>query len=560
MVPESIPTLTTSILRKRAEAALRASFSDLSQMPEGQIQGLIHELQVHQIQLEMQNEELRDAQVELAESRDRYIDLFDFAPIGYLTLDAEAVIHEANLTAATLLGVPRVALVRGRFNRFIVTDTQDVFHRHRIAVDDCGCRQTCELVLRRGDASTFTAQLETVPIEDTRLYRCAIIDITQRKCAEEAQLEADRRKDEFLAMLAHELRNPLTPISLAAQMLQKRGAQDPNLVKWAGDIVKHQCDNLTHLVNQLLDVSRVTKGKITLIKRRCDLRVLLVRVVESCQPCIDKHRHELILSSLPEEIEAEVDAVRIEQVLCNLIHNAAKYTPDGGKIWLSLQREGDAALICVRDNGIGISTAMLPKVFDLFFQAEHNIDKTREGLGIGLALVKSLVEMHDGSVVARSKGIGFGSEFELRLPLCLRGVRQNEIPKNEAIPSAPFRARRILVVDDNDDVLTSISLLLKTMGHEVREAHGGKEALAIAKSCPLDFILLDIGMPGLNGYEVARRVRKYTELKAVKLIAMTGYDQEYLRRESHRAGFDHHLSKPIDPQELENLLAVFDEA
>ena len=379
-------------------------------------------------------------------------------------------------------------------------------------------------------------------------------DITERKRAEEALREADRRKDEFLAMLAHELRNPLTPIMVAAQMLQKRGVEDPAMVKWAGITVKRQCEHLVQLVNQLLDVSRVSQGKVTLHKACVDLRDVLGKSVETCRPFIDRHRHELIVARPPVAAPAEVDAVRIEQVLGNLINNAVKYTPDGGKIWLSLERQGSVAVIRVRDNGIGISAAMLPSVFDLFVQAERTLDRAQGGLGIGLALVKNLVEMHGGSVKASSAGIGAGSEFELRLPLLTGNCGSGEAPPMDSAQN-PAKARRILVVDDNDDVRVSMALLLRAMGHEVREAGNGKEALETAKSARFDAVLLDIGMPGLNGYEVARLLRQDAAFDSVSLIAVTGYSQEYDRRESSRAGFDHHLAKPLDPAELAGLLA-----
>jgi len=379
-------------------------------------------------------------------------------------------------------------------------------------------------------------------------------DISELKASQQALQEADRRKDEFLAMLAHELRNPLTPIMVAAQMLQKRGAEDPALVKWAGSTVKHQCENLTQLVNQLLDVSRVTKGKITLKKMPVDLRNLLGKAVESCRHFIDQHGHELSVTLSEEPMLADVDAVRIEQVLGNLLNNATKYTPADGKIWLSLEREEDTAIIRVRDSGIGISAAMLPSIFDLFVQAERALDRAQGGLGIGLALVKSLVEMHGGSVKASSAGIGSGSEFEVRLPLLAQAHPPLEAPPEASTQALAKTRRRILVVDDNDDVRISMALLLRAMGHEVWEAGGGQQALEMKGLAKWDAILLDIGMPGLNGYEVARLMREDPALSSVTLIAVTGYSQEADRQASLQAGFDHHLAKPLNPAELSELL------
>jgi PAS domain S-box-containing protein len=374
-------------------------------------------------------------------------------------------------------------------------------------------------------------------------------DITARKQAQDALAqqasrlrEADRHKDEFLAMLAHELRNPLTPIMIAVQMLEKRGGEDPALVRWAGDTVRHQCEHLTQLVNQLLDVSRVSRGKITLSKSLLDLGELVGRAVEAARPMVEQSRHTLELSLQHEPLLVDGDAIRLEQVLGNLLNNAAKYTPEGGRISVRLSREGAAALLRVKDNGVGMSAAMLPKVFDLFTQAERTLDRSQGGLGIGLALVKNLVELHGGSVSAASPGAGQGSEFAVRLPL-------------SAASSGGVPARCVLVVEDNEFVLASLSVLLKTLGHEVHVARNGQEALDIAGWVPLDLALIDIGLPGLNGYEVVRRLRKDFPPGTLTLVAMTGYNQEEDRQNSKNAGFDIHLAKPFDPAELEKILA-----
>jgi signal transduction histidine kinase len=383
-------------------------------------------------------------------------------------------------------------------------------------------------------------------------------DITELKNSQLALREADRRKDEFLAMLAHELRNPLTPIMVAAQMLQKRGASDPSLVTWAGDTVKHQCDHLVQLVNQLLDVSRVTQGKIALHKSPWDLRELAQRAVDSNKPFIEQHRHRLVVALPAEPMLAEVDAVRIEQVVGNLLNNAAKYTPISGDITLSLERQGDEAVIRVRDNGIGISSAMLPCIFDLFVQDERTLDRAQGGLGIGLALVKTLVEMHGGRVQAHSDGAGKGSQFELHLPLLAHSAGAISSYRGTALQGTPGKSRRILVVDDNDSVRESLVLLIQGMGHEVSEAANGLEALNKAKHARFDVVLLDIGMPGMNGYEVARRLRQDPGLAGLTLIALSGYSQGVDRRESFRAGFDHYLVKPLNPEELNMLLEDLD--
>jgi signal transduction histidine kinase/CheY-like chemotaxis protein len=400
------------------------------------------------------------------------------------------------------------------------------------------------------------------PDRNGRGVQVIVRDVRERKRMEdqlraqnERLSEADRHKDEFLAMLAHELRNPLAPLLIAAQLLEQRGAEDPALVQWASGVIKHQGEQLAHLVNELLDVARVTQGKITLQKTPLDLRDVISHAVEANQPLIDEHRHALRLSLPSEPISIEGDSVRLEQVIENLLNNAAKYTPDGGQIDLSLVRDGEAAVIRVRDNGFGISAAMLPKVFGLFVQAERTPDRAQGGLGIGLALVKSLVAMHGGRVEAHSEGLGRGSEFLVRLPLPMQRPAVSDGVRRAVPRSATTTSRRVLVVDDNGDMATSMAMLLKSMGHEAQVASSGREALDAIKTAPPDVVLLDIGMPDLDGYEVARRLRRGPGLDGVKLIAMTGYGQACDRKESERAGFDHHLIKPVDPQELEQILA-----
>lgn len=422
----------------------------------------------------------------------------------------------------------------------------------------------------RLDGTTVQVEVAVAPYHDLSGPGIQVVlrDISVRKEAEDALVQqavelreqagqlrdADRLKDEFLAMLAHELRNPLTPILITAQLLERRGAEDPALLQWASSTIRHQCEHLTRLVNELLDVSRVTRGNITLHKTSIDLRKLIARAVEISKPLVDEHKHTLNLIQSPEPMFMEADAVRLEQVMGNLLDNAIKYTPEGGQIWLSLSREAEAAVIRVRDSGIGIPPAMLPRVFELFSQAERTLDRTQGGLGIGLALAKRLIELHGGSVEALSEGIGHGSEFVVRLPLLSHAPHADASLAPEALRQVQKPILRGLVVDDNENVLKSMAILLKTMGHDVREAHSGKEALDIAKTASLDFVLLDIGMPGISGYEVARQLRQTPTCRHLKLIAMTGYGQEYDRQQSKKAGFDHHMVKPVDPEELENIL------
>ncbi len=391
-------------------------------------------------------------------------------------------------------------------------------------------------------------------------------DITERKQAEavlsrqadrlqeqaEQLREADRRKDELLAMLGHELRNPLTPISVAAEMLELKGAEDPALVQWAAATVKHQAQNLTRLVDDLLDASRVTQGKIALSRTTVDLGALLGRALEAGKPQMEERRHALDVDPCDQPLTIDGDPLRLEQVIGNLLGNAAKYTPEGGLIRVSLAREGRLAILRVKDNGIGISPTMLPKVCGLFVQAEGTRDRADGGLGIGLALVKSLVEMHGGAVEVQSPGIGQGTEVTVRLPL---GNTAAAAQSDRAAPwTGDHPPRYVLVVDDNDQVRASLEVLIKALGHRVRVASNGQEALDLAQTEAPDTMLVDIGMPGLDGYQVARRIRQDPELRGVKLIAMTGYGQSEDREESERAGFDRHLVKPFDPQVLAEAL------
>jgi PAS domain S-box-containing protein len=385
-------------------------------------------------------------------------------------------------------------------------------------------------------------------------------DVTERKGLEEelrrraaALAEADRRKNEFLAMLAHELRNPLAPIRNALYILQLPGAPATQ-VERVRAMMERQIQHLVRLVDDLLDVSRIMRGKIDLRKEPLELSAVVTQAVETAQPAIDAQSHQLTVSLPPEPVRLEGDLVRLAQVLANLLNNAAKYTERGGHIWLSADREGSEVVIHVRDNGIGIAPEMLPRIFDLFVQVDRSIQRSQGGLGIGLTLVRRLVEMHGGTIRARSAGPGKGSEFIVRLPalpeaarICQAGAEPNGMGK-----PAP---RRILVVDDNVDSAESLALLLRRGGHEVRTAYDGPTAVQEARNFRPEVAFLDIGMPGMSGFEVAQQLRQEEGLNQALLVAMTGYGQDEDRRHSHEAGFDHHLVKPVDPAAVEKLIA-----
>jgi two-component system CheB/CheR fusion protein len=400
----------------------------------------------------------------------------------------------------------------------------------------------------------------------TQMILLAIEDFTNRKqeieqakllaWEQEARAEAEtanRRKDEFLAMLAHELRNPLAPIRNTFYILRQRVKND-EIVGHALDMSERQIGHMARLLDDLLDVSRITVGKIQLQRELVLLQTAIARAVESCTPLIESRRHQLIISSPSAEIFLDADPARLEQILSNLITNAAKYTDVGGTISLDVTAEGKWVVIRLTDSGCGISEELLPRIFDLFTQADHSLDRAQGGLGIGLTLVKSLVELHGGTIEASSEGIGKGSAFIVRLP-ALGSQRQSAL-SSPAIPDAvAVKSRRILVVDDNADAATTLAMLLRHHGHHVTIALTGPDALKTVAAQPVDVVLLDIGLPGMNGFEVAEQIRKNLHKEDVTIIAATGYAQESDRERARQAGMNHHLVKPIDPHELQEIIA-----
>jgi signal transduction histidine kinase len=381
-------------------------------------------------------------------------------------------------------------------------------------------------------------------IDNARLYR----DVQ----------EADRRKNDFLAMLAHELRNPLAPIRNAVQVMRLRGLDEPDL-RDLRDLIDRQVQHLARLVDDLLDVSRITRDKIQLQAEAVDLAEVVARALETSRPLLDAHNQELTVTLSPEPLLVHGDRVRLAQVLGNLLNNAAKFTAHGGRVWLKVTREDDDAVLHVRDNGVGIPADMLFAVFDLFTQVDRSLDRSQGGLGIGLTLVKRLVELHGGRVQAFSPGPNQGSEFVVRLPaLALAPARLATVNGASAAKGGPGRpaARRVLVVDDNADAACSLALLLRLSGHEVKVCHDGPAALEAAASYRPEVVLLDIGLPGMDGYAVARRLRALPGPGPALLAALTGYGQEDDIRRSREAGFDQHLVKPVDPELLTNLLAA----
>ncbi len=377
-------------------------------------------------------------------------------------------------------------------------------------------------------------------------------DISDIKRMEQALRDADRRKDEFLATLAHELRNPLAPIRNALQIL-KMPHVDPSTAGKTRDMMERQVNHLVRLLDDLIDVSRVVQGKIELQKGPVELATIVARAVEMAQPLLDAHGHGLDVVLADACLLVDADAVRLTQVVSNLLLNAAKYTEAGGQVHVRARQEDGQVVLRVRDNGIGIAPDVLPHVFDLFVQGPATTTRSPSGLGVGLTLVKNLVEMHGGTVEARSAGIGAGAEFIIRLPL----ITPNRVDSAKAADPAiaPPTSHRILVVDDNVDAADSLAELIRMQGHEVRVAHDGISALDAVRGYQPSLVFLDIGMPEMDGFEVARRLRGMPGLQHTVVAALTGWGQHEDRRRSKAAGFDHHLVKPLDPDVLDELLA-----
>ena len=365
--------------------------------------------------------------------------------------------------------------------------------------------------------------------------------------------EADRRKNEFLATLAHELRNPLAPISNAVQMLRRRGSADPEAVEAASGLLQRQVAHLARLVDDLLDMSRITRGRIELRREEVDLAVVVKQVVEATRAQFRSMNHELTITMPDGSVMLDADATRLAQILGNLLTNACKFTDRGGRVSLTVERTNGNVEIRVRDNGIGISVEDLPKVFDMFTQLDSSLERSRDGLGIGLTLVKNLVEMHGGSISVRSDGLGTGAEFAVSLPTI---VEPSSIEGNGSTrPVEAATGRRILIVDDNEDGASSLSMLLKFGGHETFIAHDGREALRLVNELRPDVVLLDIGLPGMSGYEVCRAIREVPWGRDIVLVAVTGWGQEDDRVRSREAGFDAHIVKPVDPDVLAKIIA-----
>jgi PAS domain S-box-containing protein len=501
--------------------------------------------------------ERRRHERELRESEERFRLLVD-SVIDYAisTLDDEGMITSWNSGAEKITYYRPGEIIGRHFSRLYPSEDvrankpwrQLITARERGRVSDESWRI-------RSDGTQYWANtvIATLPAFEgrPRAFYMVTQDLTERRHAETLADTAEHMH-EFIAMLAHELRSPLAPIRNAVVLMGRRGVADPVL-----EAMRHTIDRqslmLTRIVDELLDVNRVARGQLAMEKEEVDLRDVMAHAVETGKPLIDAHRHRLHLSIPDTPIECVVDPMRMAQVVTNILSNAAKYTPDGGDIWLSAASVGARVELRIRDNGRGIERDSIDRVFDMFMQADPGNASALGGLGVGLALVRRIVELHGGSVRASSAGLGRGSEFLVSLPCGVRPITETGVPAAIPMTDEQFEALKILVVDDNADAARSIALLLKSMGHEVRAAFAGPAGLALADEFRPEVVMLDLGMPIMSGYEVARALRSSPH--RATLVAVTGWNHDAARRQARDAGFDHHLLKPVSESALIGLLA-----
>ena len=512
----------------------------------------------------------------------RYDALVESAPDVILNVDAAGLIQVTNRAAERQFGYPAEQLVGAKAD--MLFETEGTWARIRGSVNAANPPVhpiEVQVRLESGSVRYFdvsaarwhdgTREFVTAifrDVHDRRQTEIALRESERRARENAAALseantalkasgkrlnEMDRRKDEFLATLAHELRNPLAPLRNGLQLL-KLAKDDPALIERTRNMMDLQLAQMVRLIDDLLDVSRINNDRLELNREVTSLDKIIRQAVETSQPLLDALQHNLSIDLPRHEVLLEADVVRLTQVFANLLNNAAKYTPRGGTISIEGLHQGRDVSVSIADNGIGIPKEMLPKVFDMFVQVDKSLERAQGGLGIGLSLVKRLVELHGGTVEGQSKGLGAGSKFVVRLPAALdsaavdsRGLREAAIPEQSSV-------RRILVADDNEDAATSLALILSMLGHETRTARNGLEALEIAEQFRPDVVLLDIGMPKLNGYETARRLRQKPDGDDLLLVALTGWGQESDRIRSNDAGFDSHLIKPVDVAKIQQLL------
>jgi len=493
---------------------------------------------------------------------------------GAATLSAEGRIVYSNQCLADLLGLPLERMI-GRALADMVLDGDTICDA--LLKDGASGASQAEAFLLGPSNNPIPAllTLNTMLPESGTSFGLLVTDLTAQRHQEKlietlsalrtteealrttaADLSAsNRRKDEFLATLAHELRNPLAPIRSALQVMSL--TKDQAVVERARHIAERQVQHMVRLVDDLLDVSRITQDKLTLRKQPVVLADIVRDAVEANQALFDRARQRLTVTLPPDPIWLDVDAARLTQVLANLLNNAAKYTPEQGRVTLAASVEpgaGGLAQVRIRvtDSGIGITPEMLPRIFDMFTQVDATLDRSQGGLGIGLTLVRRLVEMHGGTVEVTSEGAGLGSEFTIRLPY--EQLVASESSREQSSARVPDASLRVLVVDDNADAAESLAVLLRLMGHEVELAGEGRSALELAASFEPQLVLMDIGLPGMSGYDIATALRNRPQMRSTTLVAVTGWGQDSDRKRARDTGFDHHLTKPVEPDRLEQII------
>lgn len=493
------------------------------------------------------------AQLELQIQHDRSQSVFDSMAEGFALLDSNWTLIEVNEVGSRLAKVPRLNLIgRNQWEampELVGTPVEALYKRVQASAQ----HESIEHCHSFPDGATGWLEIRVFPIKYGQL---AIFfrDITNRKQIEQELHEVSRRKDEFLAMLAHELRNPLAPIAAAATLLEI-AALDEVRVRQTSEIINRQVSHMTSLIDDLLDVSRVTRGLVTLDNSELDIGHIIADAVEQVTPLIRAKHHYLSVHLSPEMVMVRGDRKRLVQVLANILNNSAKYTPEGGNIELRTRAPHSQVVIEVTDNGIGMASDLVARAFDLFAQAERTSDRSAGGLGLGLALVKSLTELHGGTVSCASDGVGKGTVFTIYLPRLLDPKLQSEQHDRGSNTLKTLSPLRIMIVDDNVDAASMLQMVLEVMGHTVTVEHGSRRALERAQSETPDVCLLDIGLPDMDGIELAQRLRALPNTAKSVLIAITGYGQESDRQRTFAAGFDHHLVKPLDAKELVAILA-----
>ena len=520
-------------------------------------------------QLHAEITERKRAEAAANESEARYRNLFNSMDEGFCIID---VIFDENEqpvdwrfveTNPAFVAQTGISDIVGKRMRELVPDLEEYWFDTYGKVALTGQSVRFENRAKGIGDRWFDVNAFRIGLPEQRRVAVIFTNITERKKTDAALTALDHRKDEFLAMLSHELRNPLAPIINAMHLLRLQQNEDP-VQRQARGIIERQIGQLTRLIDDLMEVSRLTSGRINLHEERLQLNRVVENAIETVRPLIDAQRHTLNLTLSPTPIWLYADAARIEQVVVNLLTNAAKYTVEGGAIWLVVEQVGDLAVLTVRDNGIGIAPDLLPHVFALFTQGERSLDRSQGGLGIGLCLVQRLVEMHHGTVDANST-LGEGSEFVVRLPVSAMPApvfsgpdHSDPVAPSDAAPAGATpvgRSLRVMVVEDNIDAADTLSMVLSACGHEIRTANDGHAAVRTALEFRPQVVLLDIGLPGLNGFEVAKLLREEPGLGEFVLIAMTGYGEVAARERSKAVGFDHHLVKPVDIDRILEILA-----